>query len=409
MVGSKRSVDRRSNDKNVQDDDQSRGSDSWKVLTVKLESGKRGSGEAKARFGKVATAKVADDGVDELQCRHFFTCAGCSVKNGFDDTPVVRRAKRFFESEGSAMTVHLGNVTAWRSHVKLAVQPLSKWGGLKIGLYKGGTHSVEPIPYCRVHHPRINEAVEVLHRAAVDVGVSGYAEASKGQPAQGDLRYVQMSVDRSTGRIQLTLVWNALTFKEAGMNLPRLVKRLKSNPDLWHSVSVNFQTSESNAIFNFNPKAWQTLWGPPLLREQVGDAAFYFQPQIFRQANLDAFEAGIIPLIAKNIPQGAVVAELYSGIGLVGLNVASRAKEVFCSDSNEYVDGVFDKCADSLPQADQEKVFYECFDAEEAVLQGQVDEADVLIVDPPRKGLDEGVLQLLLDTHPEKSVPGKRE
>jgi hypothetical protein len=45
-----------------------------------------------------------------------------------------------------------------------------------------------------------------------------------------------------------------------------------------------------------------------------------------------------------------VVAELYSGIGLVGLNVASRAKEVFCSDSNEYVDGVFDKCADSLPQ-----------------------------------------------------------
>jgi hypothetical protein len=43
------------------------------------------------------------------------------------------------------------------------------------------------------------------------------------------------------------------------------------------------------------------------------------------------------------------------------------------------------------------------------VLQGQVDEADVLIVDPPRKGLDEGVLQLLLDTHPEKSVPGKRE
>jgi 16S rRNA G966 N2-methylase RsmD len=125
------------------------------------------------------------------------------------------------------------------------------------------------------------------------------------------------------------------------------------------------------------------------------------------QANLDAFEAGIIPLIAKSIPEGAVVAELYSGIGLVGLNVASKAREVFCSDSNEYVDGVFDKCADSLPKEDQEKVFYECFDAEEAVLQGQCDEADVLIVDPPRKGLDEGVLQLLLDTHPEKRAPGE--
>jgi hypothetical protein len=279
MVGSKRTVDRRSKDNKVQDD--GGGGDSWKVLTVKLDSVKA----AKARFGKVDVVKIADDGVDELQCRHFATCAGCSVKSGFDDTPVVRKAKRFFESEGSNMAVHLANVTGWRSHVKLAVQPLSKWGGLKIGLYKGGTHAVEPIPYCRVHHPRINEAVEVLHRAAVDLGVSGYAEASKGQPATGELRYVQMSVDRSSGRIQLTLVWNALTFKEAGQNLPRLVKRLKGNPDLWHSVSANFQTSESNAIFNFHPKAWKTLWGPPLLREQVGDAAFYFQPQIFRQVS----------------------------------------------------------------------------------------------------------------------------
>jgi len=44
------------------------------------------------------------------------------------------------------------------------------------------------------------------------------------------------------------------------------------------------------------------------------------------------------------------VSELYSGIGTVGLNAAATAKEVYCSDNNEYVDEVFDKCADSLPE-----------------------------------------------------------
>ena len=57
-------------------------------------------------------------------------------------------------------------------------------------------------------------------------------------------------------------------------------------PDLWHSVTVNFQTSAGNAIFNFNRKAWKSLWGPPFLREKIGNATFFFQPQIFRQVRL---------------------------------------------------------------------------------------------------------------------------
>ena len=70
------------------------------------------------------------------------------------------------------------------------------------------------------------------------------------------------------------------------------------------------------------------------MKEKVGNANFFFQPQIFRQANLDAFESGIIPAVAKNVPEGSTVAELYAGIGILGLNVAHRAAEVTCSDSN---------------------------------------------------------------------------
>ena len=198
-------------------------------------------------------------------------------------------------------------------------------------------------------------------------------------------------------------------FKTASPSLPRLVKRLRSRPDLWHSITVNFQTSEGNTIFNFNPKSWKLMWGPAILKEKIGNATFFFKPQIFRQANLDFFESGIIPLVVRNIPEGSRVSELYSGIGVLGLNAAaaSRASEVLCSDNNEYVDEVFDSCADSLPVSSQESVFYECMTAEDAVQQGQCEQADVLIVDPPRKGLDQAVLDMLVNAHEDDQAPSK--
>jgi tRNA/tmRNA/rRNA uracil-C5-methylase (TrmA/RlmC/RlmD family) len=365
----------------------------WKVLVTKLDSTKA----AKERFGKVE--KLVVRGPDELQCPHFGVCAGCSLQGNFTSAPTVLRASQYFMTEDVKMKVHIGDPFAWRTHIKLAVQPLSRWGGLKMGLYKESSHVVEPIPECRVHHPRLNQAAEELRRAATDVGVKGYQEPTLTTPSDGELRYVQMSLERESNKVQLVLVWNVASYKDAEQTLPRLVKRLKGNPALWHSVSVNFHTADSNAIFNYKEGAWKLLWGPPVLREKIGDAFFFFRPQIFRQANLDLFERGIVPLVAQNVPQGSRVSELYAGIGVLGLNAASRSEIVLCSDSNEYVDEVFDRCADSLAEAVREKVFYEPLTADEAVAEGQCDEADVLIVDPPRKGLDEGVLQMLLDKH----------
>ena len=147
--------------------------------------------------------------------------------------------------------------------------------------------------------------------------------------------------------------------------------------------------------------------GSTCVEARVGDATFYFKPQIFRQANLAVFANGIIPRVVQNIPAGAKVAELYSGIGIMGLNAAAKASEVLCSDSNDYVTEVFDSCVDSLDsEEDRDKLFYEALPAEEAVEEGQCDDADVLLVDPPRKGLDAGVMDLLLGTHPTTRTPG---
>ena len=110
--------------------------DPWKVLVKKLDSTK----DDKSRFGKVESGfmsnKIKQNVPDEMQCIHFAQCSGCSLQGNFASAPIVTRAKMFFKSEDVDMAVHLGNHHEYRTHVKLAVGPLSRWGGLKIGLYK---------------------------------------------------------------------------------------------------------------------------------------------------------------------------------------------------------------------------------------------------------------------------------
>lgn len=271
---------------NSEEYDRDSGKNNWSHLKEALNS----KPSAKDKFGKVGSQKSFHDdgGQDLLECKHFEVCSGCVARANFDKIDLAIRAQRFFQTQNVELQLHMGNFTEWRTHAKLAVQPLSKWGGLKFGLFRSGTHVVEPIPQCRIHHPRINVAAEKLRQVATDVGVRGYMEPEIGKngksaKASGDLRYVQLSVDRKTQKVQLVLVWNADSYKEAGASLQRLVKRLKMQPDLWHSVTVNFHTSNTNAIFNYKPRSWQTVWGPQLLKETVGMANFYFTPQIFRQ------------------------------------------------------------------------------------------------------------------------------
>lgn len=231
---------------------------------------------------KLAIAKALNI-KDELQCSHFDTCSGCTIAGNFTSAGLMQRASKFFKLYNLQMKTHVDAVKHWRSHVKLAVQPMSKWGGMKIGLYHANSHTVEAIPHCQVHHPRINEAVELLRLTALDCGVKAYQEPANNRGrGNGELRYVQLSMERRSNKVQLVLVWNADHYKDCSQALGRLVKKLKSQP-IWHSITINFNTGSSNVIFNYEEDGWKLLHGPSFIKERVGNATFLFRPQIFRQ------------------------------------------------------------------------------------------------------------------------------
>lgn len=444
-----------------------------------------------------------DDSIDAT-CVHYDTCAGCTVGRNVANTDVVQAAQRYFADErydGTSTTVSddldsypvilPSPATAWRTQAKLAVanKSSSAWtnNGCVFGLFQKGTHRLQAIPNCVVHHPSINQAVTVLEQATAKAGTSAYSEEAR----DGDLRYVQLQVERVTGKVCLTLVWNAATLKECQPSLARLVKELnhnnnkpddsKSNNVLWHSIWCHCNDGLKNNIFSRSPGRWHRLSGPEFLREPLPVAAtsdtsttpptaagwLYFTPLTFRQGNLDGFD--ILALdVARAVPAGSKVCELYGGVGVLGLTSLAHHHHhhhhhknalqwLRCSDENPANARCFQRAVESLPTEmtgrtnewqqkvsrrdysgnnersynkgdnDEEgmedmtvaeraammgsgrqqpfgrlrkaentkKTSYMIASAAKALKSGQALGANLLIVDPPRKGLETEVLEEL--------------
>lgn len=364
------------------------------------------------RFGKeVLLGKDLGEGKDELQCEHFGSCSGCFFRSGFTETPLMEDARVFFRTVARYDNFTLALATdihGWRTQAKLAVAPLSKWGGCQIGLYEEGTHRVLPIPHCRVHHPSINKAVDVIAAATEAVKTRAFDQDSM----DGSLRYIQCAVERRTGKIQLTLVWNAPGRKEASAELSRLLKTLKAadpNQELWHSIWVNFRTGPGNAIFARDPRSWHKVHGLDFLTEKIGPSQvlFYLTPQLFRQGNLDGF-GQLVARAQAFVPEQSVVCELYGGVGVIGLNMLGKVSELRFSDINPFLGECVDKTLEALPEKRREKVSFMVATALEGLEAGQADGADVLIVDPPRKGLEPEVLGHLTNKRDELAGTVKR-
>ncbi|CAN0416288.1 unnamed protein product, partial [Discosporangium mesarthrocarpum] len=109
-----------------------------------------------------------------------------------------------------------------------------------------------------------------------------------------------------------------------------------------------------------------------------------FSPPLFRQSNLDHFEK-IVEAVVAWTPEEAAVCELYSGVGVLGLSVAHKCRFVRCSDVNSFNPRSFEKTRRTLSPNLQKRVSFLAMSAEDAIEDGEAEDCDVLIVDPPRK------------------------
>lgn len=242
-------------------------------------------------------------------------------------------------------------------------------------MFELDTHHVVHIPNCVVHHPLINRVAGVVRRALVDTQLTSYSDNAR----LGLARYLQVVVERSSQTAQVVIVGNSATAEpfEAFLNLVR--DRLGSE---LHSLWFNPNCEHTNTILGPHFQQW---CGPPSIVEHFGESAVHYPPGAFGQNNPEVAQS-IIEYVRAEILEGSRVAELYAGVGAIGLSVLSRARELRMNEvSPQSLQGLEMGLA-ALDSTSRAKISVTPGTAGSAreITAG----ADLVIADPPRKGLD---------------------
>lgn len=314
-------------------------------------------------------------------CPHIAECAGCSENPSFNAPPVWQEVLSFIIPLQPPV-LHQGYPCHWRHRAKVAVRGVC--GNPLIGLFKRNSHDVLPIPFCLVHHPRLNLAFEIIREWMIQNSILPYQEDT----GLGELRYLQGVVQRESGLVQMTFVLNISDphGEKAQYWREQLEKLVNLHPALWHSLWLNFNDRKTNTIFG--PK-WSLAWGEEYLWENFKDVSVCYGPSSFGQANLPLFEK-MLCRIVELLPEKSCVAEFYAGVGAIGLFIAAHCQWVRCSEINPFAESYFNLSRMKLPPSVASNLSFVTAPTHRAL--SILNEAITAIVDPPRKGLDPSLL-----------------
>lgn len=324
-------------------------------------------------------------------CPHRPPCPGCPRFAEPGIAPAARLAlDALAHAHGLPEIAEVcGQTSGFRLRARLAIR--GRVGSPKIGLFELGTHRVVHIPTCIVQHPLINRVAAVVRRALADARVSSYSD----QAHLGLARYLQVVVERGSQTAQVVIVGNSATSDPFAACLEAIRERLGGE---LHSLWFNANQERSNTILGPNFQRW---CGPESVVERFGGAAVHYPPGAFGQNNLEIAQR-MIEHVSAQIPQDATVAEFYAGVGAIGLSLLGRASEIRMNEVNPHSLHGLELGLAGLAPADRAKI---------AVIPGTAGGAyqaalgaQVVIADPPRKGLDPELTDQLSEQPPERFV-----
>jgi tRNA/tmRNA/rRNA uracil-C5-methylase (TrmA/RlmC/RlmD family) len=321
-------------------------------------------------------------------CPHRPPCPGCPR---FGEPGIAASARIALGELARAhglpeASVVSGQTSGFRLRARLAIR--GRLGSPKLGLFELGTHRVVHIPNCSVQHPLINRVTEVVRRALVEARVTNYSDGAH----LGLARYLQVVVERSSQTAQVVIVANSATPEPLAMCLDLIRERLGSE---LHSLWFNANLERSNTILGPEFVNW---FGPESTVEHFGGAAVHYPPGAFGQNNLDIAQ-NIIEHVRAQIAQGARVTEFYAGVGAIGLSVLARVSEIRMNEVGAHSLRGLDLGLAQLDAANRAKIAVAPGPAGAACLAASG--ADVVIADPPRKGLDPELTEYLGEQPPE--------
>lgn len=268
-----------------------------------------------------------------------------------------------------------------------------KEGNVVIGFYAGRTHSIMDTTHCYIQAEANEEIIKRVKAFIEKYNITTYNEENH----TGLVRHILTRVGFTTGEIMVCLIIN-------GDDLPHRKEFIEDLIGIrgMTSISINVNKGKTNVILGDKVK---TLWGQPYITDYIGDVKYQISPLSFYQVN--PVQTKILyetALDYAGLQGNEVVWDLYCGIGTISLFLARRAKKVYGVEiipeaiedarTNAKINGIHNAeffvgaAEDVLPKKYKEDHIH----------------GDVVVVDPPRKGCDESLLNTIIKMSPKRIV-----
>jgi len=266
-------------------------------------------------------------------------------------------------------------------------------GSLIGGFYARGSHRIIDMDACLIQHERNDEAVRVVKELGTRLGIRAYDETT----GRGLLRHVVVRTGFATGETMVCLVTNGTRIPRADELVDGIRRAL---PDV-RSIVQNVNTRNTNVIFGDETRV---LWGSDVIYDELDGMRFAISARSFYQVN----PAQTAALYRKAVEYAGLtgretVIDAYCGIGTISLFLARRAGKVYG------VESVPEAVEDARRNAALNGIGNASFEvglAEEVIPRWREEgvAADVIVVDPPRKGCDEKLLDTIIRMRPKRVV-----
>lgn len=358
--------------------------------------------KVKKNFGYGKLLKVLKASKDRVipKCPVAHQCGGCQLQHLSYTAQLAWKTKKVkdhlcriggFQDIEVSDTIGMKEPWHYRNKAQFPVGGTTREP--QIGFYAKRSHRIINTSNCILQHP-INETIIAIIRAFLtEFEISLYDETTH----QGLVRHIVTRIGKKTGEVMVCIVINGKQFPHSHI----LVQRLQEVDGIV-SIVLNQNTENTNVILG---KQIQVLWGKSTIVDDIGDISFLISPLSFYQVN---------PIQTQLLYQTALdfadlngtetVFDLYCGIGTMSLFFAQKAKQVYG------VEIVPEAIADAKQNAKHnhiENVHFMVGAAEEVIpnMYAQTQQsADVVVVDPPRKGCDVKLLDTIATMQPNKVV-----
>ena len=337
----------------------------------------------------------------EPKCEFARQCGGCQLQALSYDQQLVfktNKVKGHLERIGGFTDIPMEPIIGmdelfhYRNKAQFPVGR-NKEGKIVTGFYAGRTHNIIENRDCALGVPENKEVLDRVIAHMEKYGIEPYNEAT----GKGLVRHVLIRYGYFTKEVMVCLILN-------GNKIPKeeqLVKSLCEIPGMT-SITINVNKKRSNVILG---EEIRLLWGQEYITDRIGDISYQISPLSFYQVNpMQTQKLYAKALEYADLHGQETVWDLYCGIGTISLFLAQKAKFV---RGVEIVPAAIENAKENAKLNGLENTEFFVGKAEEVLPREYKKNgvyADVIVVDPPRKGCDETLLETMIEMNPDRIV-----